>query len=166
MAGAFEGERLELIYGRIVRRSPQGALHVFVVQKLLQALLPPLLGRATVTCQAPLALGDSEPEPDLAVIPLLPDTYAGSLPDTAFLVIEVSDSSLAYDTRVKARLYARAGIPEFWLFDVQGGRVLVHRAPSAAGYETIEEIGTGGLLVVPGFADVQIAVERVLPRAQ
>ncbi len=165
-AGAFQGERLEFIHGRIVLRSPQGALHVFVVQQLLQKLLPALLGRASVTCQSPLALEDSEPEPDLAVIPLLPETYGGVLPDTAYLVIEVADSSLAYDTRVKSRLYAGAGIPEFWLFDVQGGRVLVHRAASAAGYAAVEEIGPGGLLIVPGFADVQVAVDSVLPRAR
>jgi Uma2 family endonuclease len=165
-AGAFDGERLELIHGRIVRMSPQGALHYSVVNRLLQVLLPALLGRAMVACQSPLALGESEPEPDLSVLPLSPDTYAGGLPDSAFLVIEVADSSLAYDTRVKSRLYAEAGIPEFWLFDVQGGRVLVHRAPSAAGYAAVEEIGPGGLLIVPGFADVQVAVDAVLPRAR
>lgn len=165
-AGAFDGERLELIHGRIVRMSPQGTLHFSVVHRLLQLLLPALVGRALVTCQAPIALGDSEPEPDLAIVPLSPDTYASGLPEFAHLVIEVSDSSLAYDTRVKARLYSEAGIPELWLFDLQGRRVLVHRAPSAAGYATVEEQGPEGVLAVPGFADVQVSIAGVLPRAQ
>lgn len=79
-------------------------------------------------------------------------------------MIEVSDSSLAYDAQVKARLYAEAGIPEFWLVDVRARCVRVHRGPAADGYRTIDQAGAGARLSVPGFADVQVDVDAVLPR--
>ncbi len=165
-AGAFTGERVELVRGRLIRMSPQGALHAWVVSSFLDALLPPLLGRAKVLCQSPLALLDDEPEPDLAVVPRPADGALAPLPDTAHLVIEMADSSLNYDLKVKARLYAEAGVPEYWLVDVRARRVLVHRGPAADGYESITEAGPEGVLQVPGFEDVKVELATVLPAAK
>jgi Uma2 family endonuclease len=137
-----------------------------VVQRLIKALYAPLTDRATVISQSPVALLDDEPEPDVAVIPLAADFYESGLPSAPHLVIEVSDSTIKYDAEIKARLYAEAGVPEYWLVDVRARRVLVHRVPSAAGYASINAIGPEGVLPVPGFEDVKVELAKVLPVAK
>jgi Uma2 family endonuclease len=136
-AGLFAGERVELWKGVIVRMSPQKSPHAFAVQKLTElfsvAVVP--TRRAGVRVQLPLALGDdSEPEPDIAVVEAR--EYRDELPTTALLVIEVADSSLRFDREFKAPAYAEAGIPEYWLVDVQRKLIEVHRDPTEAGYRT------------------------------
>ena len=92
--GAFEGEKIELLDGALVHMTPTGTPHSSTVQRLTELLLPPLLGRASVRVQQPYAAGPfSEPEPDLAVVPL--GEYDTAHPDRAYLVIEVAESSLA-----------------------------------------------------------------------
>jgi Uma2 family endonuclease len=162
-AGAFEGERVELVRGRLIRMSPQGPVHFAVVQRLIKALYAPLTDRATVISQSPVALLDDEPEPDVAVVPLAVDFYESGLPTAPYLVIEVSDSTIKYDQTVKARLYAEAGVPEYWLVDVRARRVLVHRGPGAEGYASVAEAGEGDALAVPGFEDVRVELALVLP---
>ena len=91
--------------------------------------------------QSPLVLSqDVDPEPDLAVVPGRPRDYVGH-PTTATLVVEVADSSLDFDTDEKRRLYARSGIGEYWVVDINGRRLLVYRDPRAGDYHTSRTCG-------------------------
>src|SRR5207302_5274691 len=83
---------------------------------------------------------DLDPEPDLAVVPGRPRDYSGH-PTTADLVVEVADSSLDFDTNEKRLRYARAGIREYWVVDINGRRLLVYRDPRAGDYATQQALG-------------------------
>lgn len=135
-AGVFvPGARMELLDGEIIEMSPQGPAHVTVTQLVAEALRARLPTGYLVRVQAPLALDDrSEPEPDICVVRGTVRDYARSHPAAALLVIEVSDSTLEHDRTVKARAYARNGIPEYWLVNVKERLVEVHTNPRSAGY--------------------------------
>jgi Uma2 family endonuclease len=160
--GAFADERVELLHGVIVRMSPQGTRHAWCIRRLTQLLVPPLVGRADVQVQLPLAADDeSEPEPDLSVVPVVESL--DDHPDRALLVIEVAESSLRYDLGVKVPLYAAAGVPEVWVIDVARGVVQVHRGPTPHGYDQVSTIGRSECLS-PLFApDLSLATDDFLP---
>ncbi len=131
--GAFEDERVELLHGVLVDMSPNKPGHVSPIDRLTMILVPALVGRAIVRVQSPIAAGDeSEPEPDLAVVP--PGDYRQEHPAHALLVIEVALSSLNKDRHVKAPLYAASGFLEYWIVDVAGQAVEVHAAPADGVY--------------------------------
>ncbi len=159
-SGAFDDEKVELLYGRIIQMVPQGEPHSIGIMQLNELLTPKLLGRARVRIQMPFAAPhESLPEPDVAVVPLR-DGLAR--PSDAYLIVEVAVSSLAID-RAKALLYAQAKVPQYWLVDVRGDAVEVHREPSESGYATVTRHVRGDELVVPGFPDVVLPVAHVLP---
>ncbi|MGH7298433.1 MAG: Uma2 family endonuclease [Polyangiaceae bacterium] len=162
--GAFAGEKLELLGGRLVTMSPHGEPHAFSITRLTKRLVHGLGDRADVRVQLPLALSDvSEPEPDLAVV--APGDYLDEHPLHALLVIEVASTSLDEDRRVKGALYAAAGIVEYWIVNLVGGVVEVHREPSGAAYASVEACPRGAVLRVPGFEDVLVRVDEILPPA-
>jgi Uma2 family endonuclease len=130
--GLFRGERVELIEGDIIKMSPVSAEHVTCVHRLFQWLFQ-VFSDATVRIQSPLNLGDSEPEPDIAVVPGKAGDYLHAHPTTALLVVEVAQTSLEYDREVKAPLYARAGIPEYWIVNLDGQCIEVYRDPAPIG---------------------------------
>ena len=160
--GTFDREHVELIRGVIIRMSPQGAPHAGPIQRLTRLLVPALLGRADVRVQLPLiAPDDSEPEPDLAVVPL--GDYDHAHPDVAHLVIEVARTSQAYDREAKGPLYAAMNVPEFWLVDVVARTIEVRRAPGPDGYGAVETLHAGGRISLVTFPDVTVDVSAVLP---
>lgn len=136
--GLFRDQRVELIEGTIVQMPPQKNFHVIAIglaEKAVQAAFGP---RHWVRIQAPLHLGrQSAPEPDVAVVAGGPRDYAAenrfgtSHPTTALLIVEVSDTTLAYDRGRKASLYARAGIADYWIVNLVHGRLEVRRNPAA-----------------------------------
>ena len=131
--GFFQGERVELIEGEIVKMSPISPLHGEVVTLLAERLWQ-LFGEGyRVRVQLPLSLGDSEPEPDIAVVPGKVGDYVHAHPTTALLVVEVAQTSLEYDREVKAPLYARGGIPEYWIVNLDGHCIEVYRDPAPMG---------------------------------
>ena len=131
--GFFQGERVELIEGEIVKMSPISPLHGEVLTLLAERLWQ-LFGEGyRVRVQLPLSLGDSEPEPDIAVVPGKAGDYVHAHPTTALLVVEVAQTSLEYDREVKAPLYARAGIPEYWIVNLDGQCIEVYRDPAPMG---------------------------------
>lgn len=128
--GFFEGHRVELIEGEIIAMPPMGSLHATTLTLALQALQQLFVAGYVVRSQMPLHLdNDSEPEPDIAVVVGSPSDYAASHPSAAVLAVEITVTTLPYDRDVKGPLYARAGIPDFWLIDVPGRRVTVFRHP-------------------------------------
>jgi Uma2 family endonuclease len=97
--------------------------------------------------QSPLVLGkDTDPEPDLAVVPGRPRDYSGH-PTTATLVVEVADTSLQFDTNDKRLLYAAAGIPEYWVVDINGRRLLIYRDPQGGDYATRLTLGSADSVI-------------------
>src|SRR3954471_14581118 len=137
-AGVFRPEdRVELIDGEIIAMNPISDPHAGGVNRLNQAFIERLARRALVAPQNPVRLTlHDEPQPDLAILRFRADFYAslGPRPEDVLLLIEVSDSSVSYDRRVKAPLYASNGIPEYWVVDLGRGQVVVYRDPSPEGY--------------------------------
>jgi Uma2 family endonuclease len=131
------GERVELVDGVIYEMTPQGGLHATVVWKAHEVLRSSLPSGFFIRSQMPLALTpDSEPEPDLAIIQGDPEDFSAGHPETAALVVEVADASLAYDAQRKKSLYARAGIPDYWIFKTRGLALEVNRNPVDGAYRS------------------------------
>jgi Uma2 family endonuclease len=128
--GMFTGERLELLDGLLVVREPQSSPHAAVAAHVAQVLAAAFGSEWHPRLHSPLALDDdSEPEPDVAIVAGGPLEYVGAHPSTAALVLEVADSSLTLDRRLKGGLYARAGLPEYWIVNLAEGTLEVHRRP-------------------------------------
>jgi Uma2 family endonuclease len=160
-----EDDRVELIDGEIVEMTPIGERHALAVIYLNNALARGLEGRALVSPQNPLRLGPhSEPQPDLVLLRPAVDRLPAA-PD-ALLVIEVADTSLAYDRDTKLPRYARAGIPEAWIVDLEGQAVEVHRAPGPTGYRDVQRLGRGASVSPAAFPDLRLAVDDILGPAR
>jgi Uma2 family endonuclease len=160
-----EDERLELIEGELVRMSPINAPHAAAVKRLTELLRDRLGKRALVGVQDPIVLGDqSEAEPDISVLRRRADYYANAHPSPAdvLLVVEVSDTTLEYDRDVKARLYARAGLPETWVVDLNGDRVIVFRDVDNGEYTRMESVRRGADMTPSAFPDVTLHVDDIL----
>ncbi|PSQ88199.1 MAG: hypothetical protein BRD45_07065 [Bacteroidetes bacterium QS_8_64_10] len=117
----------------------------------------------TLRVQGPMALGDeSAPEPDVAVVRGTPRDYVDAHPTTALLVVEVSDTSFADDRTRKKRVYARAGVTEYWIVNLAEAALEVYRAPNEGGYDRRETLRPPAS-VSPPQADAEIAVADLLP---
>ncbi len=152
-AGVFrEDDRLELIEGEIIEMSPIGKRHAAAVRRLNNLLARGLSeDEALVDAQNPVVLGDiSEPQPDLALLRPRPDFYSEHpRPEDILLLIEVADTSLAYDREVKVPTCARHDVPEVWILDLNGATVEVYRQPTADGYARIERLDDPEAVVSP-----------------
>lgn len=123
-------ERVELIGGRIIAMSPQNSPHFTAIRLVEEALRTAFGAGYEVRVQGPLDLSpSSQPEPDIAVVQGHARDYARAHPTTALLVVEVSESTLAFDRGEKASLYASAGIAEYWVVNLVDRRVEVYRDP-------------------------------------
>lgn len=161
-AGIFgRNERVELIEGRIVAMNPIGTKHLWTVSELLRFFVP--LTDVRVTSQSPLHLHDQgEPEPDVLVLRSTTPRTRKPTPADALLVIEVADSTLVYDRETKGPLYAGAGVPEYWLVDLNGERIQVYTEPSPIGYRATR-LYLRGESLSPAFApDLTVSVDDVL----
>ena len=157
-------DRVELIRGEIVEMSPIGRRHHAFVTNLTQILVTRLAGRAIVSVQNPVVLADdTEPEPDLGVYRRRPVPYKEREPhaDDALLLIEVAETSLAYDRSTKLRLYAEAGVPEYWVVDCVAESIEVHRTPHAARYSDVAHATGADSLALQAFPDVTLTVSEV-----
>ena len=157
--------RVELIEGAIVDMAPIGSLHASVVALLHERLLAAVVGRAIVRGQSPLRLSEfSELQPDLALVLPRDDHYRWNHPDAtdALLVIEVSLTTARYDREVKAPLYARHGIPELWLIDLQAGMVNLLREPEDGEYRRTLTSASPGVAPLAALPDVSIDLAGVL----
>jgi len=160
-----EDDRVELIEGEIVDMAPIGDRHISAVDRLNELFSQGLTGRVIVRVQNPVRLSDrSEPQPDIALLRRREDFYARGPagPGETFLVVEVADSSLVYDRDFKAPLYARAGIPEFWLIDVEAGRITVFREPGPNGYGLVTSISGDESVSPLAFPEFKLAAADVI----
>ena len=157
-------DRIELIEGQLLTMAAQGSRHAATVDSVGEILRGVFGDGCRVRLQCPLAMGDdSEPEPDLAVVPGRAFDYLDAHPTTALLVVEVSDDLLRRDRTVKQRLYARHGIPEYWIIALPEARVEVYREPSEAGYRTVLVRHAGDTLAPLARPAEAIAVSDLLP---
>jgi Uma2 family endonuclease len=143
----LDGQRLELIQGELINKMGKKPPHRNSVALLLEWLAG-VFGARFVLQEAPIDVApednpSSEPEPDLVVLKqdIAHFKMKNPQPDDLHLVIEVSDSSLGFDLRTKASLYARAGIVEYWVLDVTGRRMIVHRDPQNGRYTSVVAYG-------------------------
>jgi Uma2 family endonuclease len=161
-----DDERLELIAGRIVVREPIGARHAGTIDRLTRLWTSRLGERAIVRIQNPVrfAKEDSELQPDVMLLRPRDDFYTTSHPVAAdvLLLIEVADTSVRLERRVRIPLYARAGVRETWICDLMSQRLDVHRDPGSRRYRAIRPLARGERLTSLAFPDVVVAVEDLL----
>jgi Uma2 family endonuclease len=159
-------ERVELVSGNIIKMSAKGTAHTSALgrtDRLLQNLFGNL---AWVRMQDPIALDDnSEPEPDIAVVRIDPFDYATHhpTPSEVYLIIEVADSSLAYDREIKANIYARSGIADYWVLNVNERQLHVFREPADDGYQSEVILGETANISPLQFPTFNIAIREMLP---
>lgn len=156
-------DRVELIEGEIVDMAPIGSAHAGTVNRLARLAAKAMAeGNVLVSMQNPLRLdAHSEPQPDLMLLRPRADDYRDTHPTPAdvLLLVEVADSTLAYDRGPKLALYARHGVPEVWIVDLGGRAVEICRQPGPDGYGERRRVmdGTATPTLVPGLA-VDLAV--------
>jgi Uma2 family endonuclease len=161
--GCFDDEKIELLNGMLVPVSPQGAEHSHAVRTLTTLFVRGVGDRALVQCQLPLgASDDSEPEPDITVV--ASGDYSREHPTRALFIAEVSNSSLRKDRQLKAALYARAGVPEYWIDNIVEQVVEIQRVPESGEYKSVTTHGTGQVIHPEAFADLKIAVASLFPQ--
>jgi len=170
--GVFQpSEDIELIGGELMVAEPQGAPHYTAIRKTAKALEAAFGPGWEVRTEGPIGLDDeSEPEPDVAVVPGAPDDYARAHPSRPALTVEVAESSLALDRQRKGSLYARAGLPDYWVLNLVDRVLEVYREPapdSAAPFgwrygrsEVFEASARVTPLAAPGSS---IPVSQLLP---
>ena len=168
-AGLFgEDSRLELLWGEIVEMSPIHIAHTSTLSRLVW-LLTNMLGKQVILgVQNPVQLGDkSLPQPDIAVLQFQDDFYREQYPgpDDILLLIEVADSSLKYDQRIKSKLYGAAGIADYWIINLPARQIEVYREPRQDGYRTVTRYALGESLSLLAFPDVTLNVSEILGTA-
>ena len=155
-----EDDRVELIDGRLIVMEPIGLPHANCVIRLTNLLVG--RGPYVVSPQNPLRLSDyTEPLPNLVLLPADRDPEGPIMGPNSLLVIEVADTSLSYDRNIKLSRYARAGVPEVWIIDLNRARIEVYREPEAGGYRHSLFRGRGDFLALPGRAE--LAALDILP---
>lgn len=168
--GFFQGRRAERIDGEIIIMAPQDFGHSYGTDSGHEFLKRELGPGFWVRSQLPLELGlESDPEPDISVVAGSRVDYRGH-PQSALLVVEISDSTLRYDRTEKLRLYAEAGIPEYWIVNLIDRQVEVHRQPIASaeftgghGYRDTFTVKPGELLAPAFQSTAQVAVVEFFP---
>ncbi|CUQ67478.1 Uma2 family endonuclease [Candidatus Nitrospira inopinata] len=162
-------EHIQLIEGEIIAMTPRNSPHAVTIGKT-QRVLERIFGQGFwVRIQMPLLIDpDSEPEPDLAVVPGDPEEYLKEHPRTAMLVVEVADTTLSLDRDRKAPLYARAGIPEYWIINLLERCLEVFRDPvtpsgQPASYRSHVKLGPSDTISLLAAPTASIAVADLLP---
>jgi Uma2 family endonuclease len=169
--GVFEGDPVELIGGQLIVAEPKGSPHATAVgmaNDALRAVLPP---GWIVRVQDPLALDDeSAPEPDIALVRGSRADYRQAHPAHPALAIEVAQSSLSFDRQHKGSLYARAGVPDYWIVNLVEGVLEVYRdaAPDASApygwrYRSLETVSPPAVVTPLALPSSPIAVGALLP---
>ena len=166
-----EDEPIELIGGELMVAEPKGAPHYAATRKTAKALEAAFGPGWEVRTEGPVGLDDdSEPEPDVAVVPGSPDDYSRVHPSRPVLTVEVAESSLAFDRRRKASLYARAGLPDYWVLNLVNRVLEVYRepvtdpaAPFGWRYARVEVFDAGAHVVPLALPHARIAVASFLP---
>jgi Uma2 family endonuclease len=164
-AGIFVGQRLELIDGELIDKMGQDPPHSHTL-RIVHAWLIKIFGERT-QMQQPIEAGAADrqrslPEPDFSILAEFKDDYRRRHPrgDELLLSIEVADTSLRFDSTVKRDLYARAGIPEYWVLDINARRLIVHKNPVEGKFQEVITLPENASVSIGG---AQITVSQLLP---
>jgi Uma2 family endonuclease len=169
--GVFDREPLELVGGQLIVAEPQSAYHaggIRAVDYALRAALPP---GWIVSVQSPVSIDDeSEPEPDVSIVPGRLTDYRDAHPSRPVLVIEVAESSLRFDRQRKGSLYARAGLPDYWIVNLVDRVLEVYRdpgpepsAPFGWAYRSVVTLAPPAVVEPAELSGVRVAVADLLP---
>lgn len=162
-------ERVELLEGEIITMTPQHGPHAASIGLVEAALRRAFGSTHWIRIQSPLIMDpDSEPEPDLAVVPGSPREYVQEHPRTALLVVEVSDTTVDKDRRYKTRVYARSGIQEYWIVNLAERCLEVYRDPVAApghasSYRSSQKLSPSDSLAPLAAPGATVTVAELLP---
>jgi Uma2 family endonuclease len=169
-AGVFApGERVELIEGEVIDMAPINSAHAGVVSLLTTFFVRSLGEAGIVFTQNPIRLlPDSEPQPDISILKPRADYYRKSLPGASdvLLLIEVADTSTAYDRRIKLPLYASCSIPEYWLVDLKAERLEVHSSPKGKSFGSLRRLGKLDIATPALLPAISLHLKEIWPAAQ
>jgi Uma2 family endonuclease len=160
-----DDERVELIRGEIIEMSPISEGHASTVMRLVSLLSRMFGQRALLSVQNPVQLDDATlPQPDVALLRPRDDFYGQRHPgpEDTLLLIEVSDTTLTYDRRVKTALYSAAGVMEYWIINLQKRQIEVYREPQSEGYRTMTRYAPGEMLSPLAFPDINLKVDEII----
>lgn len=164
-AGIFDDQPVELLNGELITMSPEGLPHAHLKNDGAEYLRKLLGDRIRLREGSPITIPQSasEPEPDIAIVEPLGDVYLTHhpYPENIFWVIEYSDSSLTKDTETKRRIYAAAGIREYWIVNLKRMELIVCRDPVDGEYRSDVSLISGKIRPL-AFLDVEIEVDRLL----
>jgi Uma2 family endonuclease len=166
-----EDERIELLGGQMIVAEPKGSRHSTAVGLTGDALRTAFGRGWVIRVQDPVALDDeSEPEPDVVVVPGQPRHYVDAHPASPVLVVEVAESSLAFDRGFKGGLYARAGVADYWIINLVAGVLEVYRRPVTDPtadfgwrYDNVQTLRAGASISPLCRPDLTVAVADLLP---
>lgn len=162
-AGILADKKVELLEGNIVEVSPEGIPHRYTNQSVGKYLENLIGNKAYVSLAFPITLGDSEPEPDIAIVRPPLTRYVSHHPyaEDIYWLIEISNRTLTKDLGQKATLYAKNNIPEYWVIDLINKKVVVHTSPDRNKYQIIKEY-TSGIIKPIAFSDITVQINKLL----
>ncbi len=157
-------DRVELLDGEIIAKVPIGSRHATCVDRLSEMLFEGLQGRAVLRVQGPVRLdAGSEPQPDLMLLKRRDYSRGHPGPEDTLLLVEVSDTTIDFDRNAKLPIYARSGIPEVWIVNLDTRSVEVYSTPLDGEYTESRLIGAEASLTPACFEDISLPVSRVIP---
>lgn len=165
-AGILSDHQVELLKGEIIEMSPEGIPHAYLSDRAAKYLQELLRGKAAIREGKPITLSDhSEPEPDIAIVQDLDEEYFDHhpYPENIFWVIEYANASLVKDLEVKSKVYAKAGIREYWVINLKRMELVIFRDPIEDEYREKRTL-TDGEIHPLAFTEVAIAVRRFIRR--
>lgn len=162
-SGILANRHVELIAGDIIEMSPEGPLHASRIRRGANYLRDILVNLALVSEAHPITLANSEPEPDLAIVRLPESRYDASHPqaEDIFWLIEIADATLSKDLNEKKRIYAAAGINEYWVMNLKANLLTVFRQLINNDYSVRMELNAGTISPL-AFPQIQVSVARML----
>ena len=163
-AGVLRDRKVELLKGEIVEMPPEGEPHAYCSDEAGEYLAKLLGERAKIRHAKPITLpNNSEPEPDLAVVKRLGREYREHhpYPENIFWLIEYANTSLEKDLDIKNKIYAEAGIPEYWVVNLKELHLVVFREPLDGDYATKFTLSTGTIQPL-AFPDISVAIKNIL----
>jgi Uma2 family endonuclease len=163
-AGILDDRRVELLRGEIVEMPPEGESHAYGTTETRDYLIALLGILAKVRDAKPITLpNNSEPEPDIAIVQPLGREYLAHhpYPENIFWLIEYSNSSLRKDLEIKRKIYAEAGIAEYWVVNLKKSELTVFRDPQNGDYCSERTLTTGTIASI-AFPEISISVDRIL----
>jgi Uma2 family endonuclease len=163
-SGVLENKRVELLEGEIIQMSPESPMHSSTNYSIVEYLKSAFQDRAVIREAHPITLDNSELEPDIAIVSTPYTTYftRHPYPQDIYWLIEISNKTLLkIDLEQKSKIYARNGIPEYWVIDLINYKVWVHTQPGRDTYLQITEY-LSGIISPKTFPDLKISIEQLI----